>query len=123
MYLIVIIALLVSISLVSANFSPKLDNLNLQRSQNIGSVFKIFCAPQEGTKPFRFEWHKNGVHLPLTSSLYRIETSEDDSLFVIDKVSESDSGNYSCLAANNVGTDRQFTTLLVKGLCDFHLIH
>ena len=98
---------------------PKLDDINPKREQNVGSKLKIFCASNQGSRPFSFEWYKNG--LPLSSTKYQIETSEDDSLFVIDKLTKEDSGNYFCIVHNHFGSDTLFTNLIVKGLTFFSL--
>ena len=98
--------------------APKLEEFKSTRSLNVGSKFSMFCSPHEGTKPFRFEWFKNGHYLPVlsvTDSKYRIETSEGESLFIIEKLIQTDSGNYSCSVKSNFGSDSQFTVLTVKG--------
>jgi len=103
--------------LVFANTSPKIEEFNHNRSQNHGTKFKISCSLQEGARPLHFTWHKNGELLQATSaSTYRIETTDDDSLLIVDKLSLSDSANYSCSVRNHFGTDTQFTILVVKGL-------
>jgi len=86
----------------------------------VDTKLKILCQPQEGSRPFRFEWHKNGRLL--SEATHRIETSDDDSLFVIDKLTTTDSANYSCSVRNDFGADTQFTILTVKGLLSFWTI-
>lgn len=106
---------------IEANSLLKLEEFKPKRSQNVGSKFTIFCSPQEGVKPFHFEWHKNG-HLLQSSSVnpsYRVETSEDGSMLIIEKLIPLDSGNYSCSVKNKHGSDTQFTMLTVKGLVSF----
>jgi len=86
-------------------------------SQNIDTKFKVFCSVQTGSKPFLFEWLKNGHILPFGAN-YQVESSEDDSLLTIFKLSPNDSGNYSCVAKNQFGSDSQSTLLSVKGLSE-----
>jgi hypothetical protein len=50
---------------------------------------------------------------------YKIETSDDLSLFSIKSVERSDSGNYSCVVRNAFGEDFKFSQLSVKGLIYF----
>lgn len=111
-------ALLATICHVTGNVKPKLDRIVPNRLQNVGSRFKILCNSQEGSKPFRFEWYKNGRLLsPLSGgNEYRIETSDDDSMFIIDTLSRSSSANYSCTMNNAFGSDSQYSILTVKGL-------
>ncbi len=98
----------------SKNHFPKLSEFKRSLSQNLGSKLKIFCSPQEGDRPFRFEWLKDG-HRLLPSDRHRIEAVEDDSLLIIDHLKSSDGGNYSCKVENSAGSDLQWTQLLLKG--------
>lgn len=97
--------------------APKLSEFKPKFSQEVGTKWKIFCSPQVGDRPFRFEWRKNSQPL-LTGAHHRIETSEDDSLLIIDKLLASDSANYSCFVKNQDGLDSQTTLLVIKG---FHI--
>lgn len=108
-------------SVAYASLVPKLDKF-YPRDQNVGSTFKIFCSPQEGSKPFQFEWRKNGQLLSSSGVTYKIEHSIDDSLFVINQLQTLDSGNYSCTVRNQYGSDTQTTVLTVKGLVYSNLI-
>lgn len=114
----ILTCLLSILYLAEANKSPKLEEFKPKRFLNVGSKFAIFCSPHEGSKPFRFEWHKNGHLLSPSSSArsYHIDTSEDDSRLVIESLSPLDSANYSCSVRNDHGSDTQFTVLAVKGL-------
>lgn len=108
-----IIFLFITFSCASKN-PPKLGEFKPALSQKLGSKLKILCSPQEGDRPFRFEWRKDG-HRFLSSDHQRVETSEDDSLLIIDYLKLSDSGNYSCKVENSAGSDLQWTQLLLKG--------
>ena len=101
--------------IVSQSF-PKLGSFPLKQSQNSNSKFKLLCILQEGSKPARFEWHKDGRVLLESNSNYRIETEEDESEFTILKLNSNDSGNYSCSVWNDFGTNIQSTVLTVQGL-------
>ena len=70
-----------------------------------------------GSKPVFFQWIKNGITLTNNpESNYKIVTNDDNSQFSIKSLIRSDSGNYSCIARNEFGTDIQSTLLTVKGL-------
>ena len=93
---------------------PKIVGIKSEHAQNIGKKFIINCYLEQGTRPLKFEWRKNG--LPLSSNEhYRIETSDEDSGLTIDRVDPFDSGNFSCIVSNTFGSDSQSTSLLVKG--------
>ena len=107
------------------NQTPKLAELKHKHFQNIGKKFIVVCYIEQGTKPFIFEWYKNGdvltsnSHTRITENA--ITTDEDVSSLTIDQVKFSDSSNYSCKVTNKFGSDSQFTTLLVKGLRLFEI--
>ena len=70
-----------------------------------------------------FEWSKNGQPIrPGPDVKYRIENSKKFSTLSIEKVERSDTGNYSCLAKNGVGSDSQNVQLNVKGNLSFLLL-
>jgi len=96
---------------------PKLVEFKPNQQFNTGQKFKLFCYLYEGSRPITFEWFKNGLILStnISNSRFRIDTSEDESHFTIDRLQNDDSGTYSCSAQNNLGFDRQSTLLLVKG--------
>ena len=98
------------------NILPKLDEFPPKRSQKIETKFSLFCSPQEGSKPFQFEWRKNGLVLKDTDPGFKIDSTEDESLFTIFKLERKDSANYSCQVRNKFGKDIQSTVLTVKGL-------
>ncbi len=97
--------------------APKLLALLPQNTVSEGFSFRLYCSIQTGTKPLFFQWSKNGLILnnsPQTN--YKIENSEDQSIFKIMNVIRADSGNYSCSVRNAFGTDSQSAILIVKGL-------
>jgi hypothetical protein len=104
--------------------APKLLALSQQNTVSEGFSFRLLCSIQTGSKPLFFQWSKNGQILsnsPQTN--YKIENSEDQSIFKILNVIRTDSGNYSCTVRNAFGSDSQSAMLLVKGLNNFNSIN
>jgi len=96
--------------------APKILSLPQQNIIPIGSPFRIYCSTFAGDKPLFFQFSKNGQLLTSTPNTnYKIENSEDLSLFSIKSVERNDSGNYSCIARNAFGTDSQTVQLLIRG--------
>ena len=116
MYITYIILLFFLFDYSLGNIPPKLDELKPKRLQNLGSKFTMLCSPQEGSKPFQFEWQKDNHVLINSNNNLRLESSEDSSVLIIDKLSATDSGRYTCTVRNSIGSDFQFTELTVKGL-------
>lgn len=98
--------------------APKLAENIHNQTLLIGSKFKFFCYLQSsGSRPLHFEWLKDGQILrhygdKLTS--YTISTTEDDTLFSIDKIRLNDTGSYTCLVRNSYGSDSKTISLTVK---------
>ena len=111
MFFYCIICVLINVGATSL-LPPKLAPLISQRSQIVGSKFKIFCQIEEGQKPFQFRWYFGSRPLSESTNLH-IENSEEDSLLVIDQLSVSHTGNYSCTVRNNFGETSQLVALSV----------
>jgi len=88
-----------------------------------GSQFRLFCSRSAGDKPLFFQWSKNGRTLSNTPQVnYKIENSDDFTIFTINSVERNDSGNYSCIVRNAFGEDTKSSQLIVKGLIQYILI-
>ena len=101
---------------LTAGQLPKLDDFMPKKSQNLGSKFTQICSLQEGAKPVRFEWYRNDKLISSSDAHHHIETSVDNSILVIDKLSANDSGfKISCSASNAAGRDTRSTVIIVRG--------
>ncbi len=91
------------------------------RNQSEGTRFNLLCSILEGSVPLFFQWSKDGnVIKPNPELSYKIENFEQHSTFAIPKVKIQDSGNYTCIVHNSVGTDSQSVLLSIKGR-NFHI--
>ena len=100
---------------------PKLVPFVNERTQSANTNFQILCSVLEGSQPLFFEWSKNGQPIKSGPNVkYRIENSEIFSTLIIKSVDRIDSGNYSCLVKNAVGSDSRNILLIIKGWCDFN---
>lgn len=96
---------------------PKIVDLKSEHQILVGNRLKIFCNVEQGSKPFTFEWHKDGKQVVHSREAHvSVETSSDTSVLTIERVDISDGGNYSCSVRNQLGSDGQSTRLTVKGL-------
>jgi len=86
------------------------------RNQSEGTRFLFTCSILEGSVPLFFQWSKNGNAIKMNhESNYKIENFEQHSTLTIPKVDRNDSGNYTCITSNAIGTDSQSVLLTIKG--------
>lgn len=76
-----------------------------------GRTLRIYCIVTGSPRP-TVAWEKNGK--TLVSSRGRVQVVRDGSLFVRPVV-ESDSGVYTCVGSNIVGTHKMSSTVDVLG--------
>lgn len=90
---------------------PPLTNL-LQEGNRAG----ITCQVVEGDLPINFRWEKStpsGRNVELGAVSRRID--EYTSSLIIEKITPSHSGNYTCIAHNNAGEERLTVPVTVNG--------
>ncbi|GFS81160.1 titin [Trichonephila clavipes] len=97
---------------------PTLHPLSIPPDLNIGDSLDITCSLKRGSLPVIFEWKVNG-QIPTKRIGIQINTSNKRSVYIIDKISAADVGNYTCMASNADGTDKVYATLDVEAsLCE-----
>lgn len=99
-----------------ANLPPKLSPLPDKLLKYSDSKLKLLCLIKQGTEPIQFEWLHNDALIDPNSLHYRIESTQEDSLLIIERISSNDSGYYSCIARNDFGSDRLQTEIIITGL-------
>lgn len=117
-YFLFVISIIVSyIGLSYQGDFPKLKPFKFDRNVMSGQSVRVFCRLLEGSPPLTFRWLKDGRQLkPIASESVgvAIESFEDYSSLVIDRVSAISSGIYTCLVSNNYGSDTYSDVLLVE---------
>ncbi|XP_035214085.1 Down syndrome cell adhesion molecule-like protein 1 homolog, partial [Stegodyphus dumicola] len=94
---------------------PILHPLNIPPDLGIGDSLDIICSLKRGSIPVTFEWKINN-RVPEKRVGIQINTSQKRSVYIIDSISASDVGNYSCTATNNDGSDQVRGNLDVEDL-------
>jgi len=90
--------------------------------QTESTKFRVFCSVQKGSTPLFFQWTRNNQILsPKPEVNYKVETSDEHSIFIISNVSRFDAGNYSCIVRNAFGSDSQTVSLNVRGINCFDI--
>ncbi|UYV62107.1 Dscam [Cordylochernes scorpioides] len=75
---------------------------------------QAFCSLRKGTGDVEFSWQHNDKRISSNDHV-TITTHPRFSVIYIDMVSSVDSGNYTCVATNNAGSDSFTALLLVRG--------
>ncbi|GIY52637.1 down syndrome cell adhesion molecule-like protein Dscam2 [Caerostris darwini] len=103
-------------STVFPNVSPVIDPHFFRDSviTDEGLRTKFMCVVTKGDPPLRFHWLKNGLPF-LAHGDTTVQTFEDSSIVTFKRVSSSDRGHYTCIAANMASSTNLTTQLIVNG--------
>lgn len=74
----------------------------------------VQCFAIAKTIPILYGWMKNGKKISSEGNI-RFSNTDEISSLILDPVTLSDSGNYTCTAHNTAGSDQHTTFLGVKG--------
>ncbi|XP_025016081.1 Down syndrome cell adhesion molecule-like isoform X2 [Tetranychus urticae] len=99
---------------IYAQTSPRVAPISPLVKPVIGGKTSLACQNIEGTPPIQLNWFKDGKELSNSQSI-KIRTIEDSSMLILDPISTSHSGNYTCKVSNNFGSDSYSTELLIEG--------
>ncbi|UYV62102.1 hypothetical protein LAZ67_1007793 [Cordylochernes scorpioides] len=89
---------------------PKIRPLFFRTNIMVGEKESTACTTISGSKPFKFEWKKDGGVLKRG-----VETEKEYSMIMIDPVGLESMGNYSCTVSNKYGSDVVTAKLTVRG--------
>ncbi|GFS44506.1 titin [Nephila pilipes] len=92
---------------------PILFPLMVPSNPSIGDNTEMLCTLKRGSLPVSFRWLYNNQDVTLISK-YKIVSIDKSSHFSIGNIQPHDIGNYTCVATNNAGTDRQMTSIVIE---------
>ncbi|XP_053206033.1 cell adhesion molecule DSCAM-like isoform X2 [Panonychus citri] len=99
---------------IYAQENPRVNLFTAQSKPVIGSKSSFTCQASAGSLPLNILWYKDNKEIS-DSSTIRIRTIEDFSNLIIESVSPSHSGNYTCKISNQFGSDISSLELKVEG--------
>ncbi|GFY47205.1 titin [Trichonephila inaurata madagascariensis] len=108
----VIIVLTASWISVDSNDAPEIHPFHPSAKLKIGDSANFFCSVTRGQVPLSFKWYKNGKLLKNFSK--EVNNNEKFSTLVIDSVTDSSAGNYTCVVSNSFGKSSYSTLLVVR---------
>lgn len=80
---------------------------------NVGDHAKLECEIEEAPS-VTFKWYKSGVEIRQSDKYRILSTHSSSSLELLNPV-KADSGEFTCKASNQQGTDSCTTSLIVTG--------
>ncbi|RWS19700.1 Down syndrome cell adhesion molecule-like protein Dscam2, partial [Leptotrombidium deliense] len=101
-------------NLLYARKPPKIIPLTNTQTLEEGFRFKSFCGLIQGSEPLQFEWFKDRNAILFETGKVNIETTLQQSIITVEKVTSKDTGNYTCVVTNDVGKDSFTLSLIVK---------
>jgi len=84
-----------------------------------GSPITLSCTSR-GSPPDTFTWMKDGVPITQSTSITTVTYNSTNAVFrseyMIDNVTTSDSGTYTCTVTNPIGNDSEIITVTIYGM-------
>ena len=94
--------------------APVLSKIHLKA----GKQASIPCILEQGSAPIEFEWLKENDVIR-SSGKAVVEKNQRSSNLIIQSITITDTGNYTCKASNSFGLDIFTSQLTVEGLRNF----
>ncbi|XP_023225212.1 hemicentin-1-like [Centruroides sculpturatus] len=92
---------------------PRIQPFSFPNEVILGQKASVACTAVAGSPPLEFVWQKNGREINPSSKVI-IRSLGEVSVIILEAVSVSDVGNYTCLLKNVIGTDSYTASLFVK---------
>lgn len=97
-----------------ADEKPVLNPMFVPPNLAIGDNIELSCIVKRGSYPVQIEWMHNFKKVTALQK-YKVTLSESSSHLSIGKIQANDIGNYTCVASNRFGTDRETVVLTIEG--------
>ncbi|GBM66125.1 Titin [Araneus ventricosus] len=96
---------------------PVLNPMFIPPNLAVGDMTELTCTVKRGSLPITFTWYHNN-QVVSDYHKYKISNSKIGSQFLIEKVTASDIGNYTCKASNIYGEDTKTESVIIEGFSD-----
>jgi hypothetical protein len=94
---------------------PKLNPFSFRSDLHLGERVGLQCMVSKGDPPLTIAWLKDGLPLAQSSDVMVRSPDEFTSSVAISALSPRHSGNYTCVARNEVATASHSAALSVNG--------
>lgn len=84
-----------------------------------GQFAQVGCSVSEGDLPLEIQWTLNGRGIDYYSEIGVSTIGKRTSILVIESVTYTHAGNYTCKATNQAGESSYTAQLQVNGFCFF----
>lgn len=86
----------------------------VSKKSAVGRRVTFTCTAYQGDST-KFSWTRNGKIIQHGADRFVISTNDGNSMLTIGSVTSEDSGDFTCIASNEVSEDRSTAHLTVEG--------
>ncbi|CAN8026151.1 unnamed protein product [Ixodes persulcatus] len=94
---------------------PDIMPFSFSKNSILGQTSTLSCVASSGQGPFRFLWTHDGKAIEDTPRKHVRTVSDNVALMTIERITAEDSGNYTCIVSNAVGSGSYSAALAVEG--------
>jgi Down syndrome cell adhesion protein 1 len=110
-----VVFVIASALVVAGQVAPKIQPITAPKDVMAGETVRLFCALAKGSAPVRFDWLFDDQPIVLQDGITSESMSTHSNLLQFEAIKADHSGNYSCLAKNDIGQDSTSAFVEVKG--------
>ncbi|KAM7294611.1 hypothetical protein ISCGN_024117 [Ixodes scapularis] len=93
---------------------PDIMPFSFSKNSVLGQTSTLSCVASSGQGPFRFLWTHDGKAIEDTPRKHVRTVSDNVALMTIERITAEDSGNYTCIVSNAVGSGSYSAALAVE---------